>query len=122
MFLSRLLDGFTVLLFSASIPGKATIGHGTRVEHRGIGVVINKEASIGQRCSIGVHVVIGGKGAGTHGCPIIGDDVIIGAGAKILGPISVGSGSTIGSNAVVISDVPEGSLAVGVPARILRNG
>jgi serine O-acetyltransferase len=42
----------------------------------------------------------------------------VGAGAKVLGPVWIGDGAQVGANAVVIADVPPGSVAVGVPARI----
>jgi len=48
--------------------------------------------------------------------PIIGNNVDIGAGAKILGPIRIGDNVRIGANAVVLRDVPDNSIAVGVPA------
>ena len=50
--------------------------------------------------------------------PIIGNRVDIGAGAKLLGPIKIGDDVIIGANAVVITDVPNNSIAVGVPAII----
>lgn len=50
---------------------------------------------------------------------IIEDDVRIGAGAVILNNPHIGKGAKIGANAVVIGDVPAGSTAVGVPARII---
>jgi serine O-acetyltransferase len=50
--------------------------------------------------------------------PVVEDDVTIGAGAKVLGPVTLRFGSRVGANAVVLEDVPEGALAVGVPARI----
>ncbi len=45
---------------------------------------------------------------------------MIGAGAVILGDISIGDNSIIGANAVVLEDVPENSIALGVPAVIKR--
>ena len=51
--------------------------------------------------------------------PVIGDNVYIGAGARVLGRIKVGSNVSIGANAVVLDDVPDHSVAVGVPARDL---
>jgi len=56
----------------------------------------------------------------THGKrhPTLGDRVVVGAGAKVLGAVWVGDDAQIGANAVVVKDVPEGSVAVGVPARV----
>ena len=51
--------------------------------------------------------------------PTLEDGVIIGAGAQVLGDITVGKGARVGGNAVVIKSVPENSVAVGVPARIV---
>jgi serine O-acetyltransferase len=117
--LPRIFEGMTYLIFNCSVPVTATIGAGSRCEHRGVGVVIHPHARIGERCRIHAHVVVGGAAGGTVGVPVIGDNVIIGAGAKVLGPISIGNDVTIGANAVVLADVPAGSTAVGVPARLV---
>lgn len=37
------------------------------------------------------------------------------------GGVRIGDGASIGANAVVISDVPAFSVAVGVPAKIVKN-
>lgn len=52
--------------------------------------------------------------------PVIGNNVTIGAGAVIMGPSVVGDGAVIGANSVVVSDVPANSVAVGIPARVIR--
>lgn len=52
---------------------------------------------------------------------IIGDNVWIGAGSVILPGITIGRGSVIGAGSVVTSNIPENQLAVGVPARLVRN-
>jgi serine O-acetyltransferase len=49
--------------------------------------------------------------------PVIGDGVTIGAGAKVLGGIHVGEGARIGANSVVLHAIPAHALAVGAPAR-----
>ncbi len=51
---------------------------------------------------------------------VIGDNVWIGEGVCILKGVTVGSGSIIGSNAVVTKDIPENSIAVGIPARVVK--
>lgn len=51
---------------------------------------------------------------------IIGDDVWIGDNAVIIGPVSIGRGSIIGANSVVRRDVPDQTIAAGVPARPIK--
>ncbi|MFT3922428.1 MAG: sugar O-acetyltransferase [Myxococcales bacterium] len=50
----------------------------------------------------------------------IGDGAWIGAGAILCPGVSVGAGAVVGAGSVVITDVPEGMLAVGNPARLVR--
>jgi acetyltransferase-like isoleucine patch superfamily enzyme len=45
----------------------------------------------------------------------------IGAGAIVLDGVTIGRGSCIGAGAVVSQSIPPHSLAVGVPARVIRN-
>lgn len=51
---------------------------------------------------------------------IIGDDVWIGGRVIILPGVTIGKGSIIGAGAVVSRDIPEYSVAAGVPARVVR--
>ncbi|MCQ4342348.1 MAG: DapH/DapD/GlmU-related protein [Sulfolobaceae archaeon] len=69
---------------------------------------------IGDRVTIGHNAVI-------HGAKI-GSSVIIGMGAIVLNGARIGSYSIIGAGAVVTqgTEIPEGSLALGVPARVVR--
>ena len=43
------------------------------------------------------------------------------AGAKVIGGIEVGENASIGANAVVLKTVPANAVAVGVPAKILKD-
>ena len=51
----------------------------------------------------------------------IGDDVWVGANVTILRGSHIGAGSVIAAGAVVRGDVPPGTVAGGVPARVLRH-
>jgi carbonic anhydrase/acetyltransferase-like protein (isoleucine patch superfamily) len=77
-------------------------------------------ADPGIPCSVGCRVTVGHR-AILHGC-VIEDDCLIGMGAIVLNGARVGQGSVIGAGALVKESmsVPAGSVAIGVPARIVR--
>lgn len=55
------------------------------------------------------------------GSPItIGDNVWLGGGVIVVPGVTIGSDTVIGAGAVVTKDIPPGSLAVGNPARVIR--
>ena len=49
----------------------------------------------------------------------VGAGAWLGAGAKILDGVAIGDGAVIGAGAVVRETVPAGSIAVGIPARVV---
>ena len=51
---------------------------------------------------------------------IIGDDVWIGANTVIMPGVSIGKGSIIGAGAIVKDSIPPYSVAVGVPAKVIK--
>lgn len=104
---------------SCQISYKSVIGEGVVFPHP-IGIVIGEGVRIGKGVKIWQQVTIGSHGKNNKclAYPIIGDNVKIFSGAKIFGDIKIGNDSVIGANAVVINDVPENSVAVGVPAKI----
>lgn len=54
------------------------------------------------------------------GTIVIGDNVHIGTNAIIMPGVSIGSNCVIGCGAVVTKDIPDNSIAVGVPARVIK--
>lgn len=112
------LNHFIILITSAIELNRETkIGKDLHIIHSG-NIHIHPDTVIGDRCGILHDVTIGTNMK--PGAPIIGNDVFIGAGAKVLGKISIGDGAKIAANSVVINDVPPGTTAIGVPARVLR--
>jgi acetyltransferase-like isoleucine patch superfamily enzyme len=51
---------------------------------------------------------------------VLGDNVWLGTGAKVLDGVTIGRDVVVGANAVVNADLPDGAIAAGVPARVLR--
>jgi carbonic anhydrase/acetyltransferase-like protein (isoleucine patch superfamily) len=93
------------------------IGEGSSVqEHCQIHGNPGKPTIIGKNVSIGHSAII-------HAAKV-DDLVIVGMNSCILDGAEIGSGSIVGAGAVVTENmkIPEGSLVVGVPARIIRQG
>ncbi len=53
------------------------------------------------------------------GCIEIGSNVFVGANVTLLYDVRIGENSIIGAGSVVTKDIPAGSVAVGVPARVI---
>lgn len=51
---------------------------------------------------------------------IIGNDVWLGADVKVLSGVTIGDGCIVGAGSVVTSDLPAYSIAVGVPAKVIK--
>ena len=117
---ARLLSHLNRFLTSIEIHPGAKIGKRFFIDH-GMGVVIGETTEIGDDCLLYQGVTLGGTGKDKgkrH--PTLGNNVVVGAGAKVLGPIKIGNNSKIGANSVVLKSVPENSIVVGVPGRIIK--
>ncbi len=113
---------------SAVVATDVTLGAGTVVM---AGAVINTGSRIGE------HAIFNTNSSVDHDCEIqdfagvlpgatLGGNVTVGSfsvvalGARIIHGIRVGSHSVIGAGATAVSDVPDSSIFVGTPARLLR--
>ena len=105
--------------YGFQIPSTTEIGEGFYIGHCGT-IVINGKAKIGKNCNITHNVTIGQANRGKlKGYPLIGDNVWIGTGSVIVGNINIGSNVLIAPNSFVNIDVPENSLVVGNPCKIV---
>ena len=89
--------------------GGVTIGDGTQIGHNVVLATLNHSLDPAHREDV-------------IPAPIyIGRNVWIGANAVILPGVSIGDGAVIAAGAVVTKDVPENTVAGGVPARVMKS-
>jgi sugar O-acyltransferase (sialic acid O-acetyltransferase NeuD family) len=115
---------------TATVSRKSTLGEGTSLNigcivagYTQVGryVQVNRGATIGHHTTIEDFVTIQ-PGVNLAGNCHIGSHTYIGIGATIVDGVRVGAHSIVGAGAVVTKDLPERVLALGVPARIEKEG
>jgi serine O-acetyltransferase len=109
------LEKLVQVIAGIELPCEVDLGKDFVIDHFG-GIVISGYAKFGDHCRIRGGCVVGLARVEDPCAPVCGDHVDIGAGAKLLGRIRIGNNVRIGANAVVVTDVPDDSIAVGVPA------
>jgi serine O-acetyltransferase len=110
---------WTGIVTGVHMPREVTIGRRFHIIHADGSLSIHPHTIIGDDVGVMHNVTIGTNMSAA--VPTIGNKVFIGVGAVILGGIKVGDGANIAANSLVMSDVPAGSVAIGVPARIWKN-
>lgn len=121
--------GFLKLIHPfACISKRVSIGNGTVIMP---GVIINAD------CRIGSHVIINTNSSIDHDCEVedfvhvspnvalsggvrVGEGTHIGVGASVIPGVKIGKWVTIGAGSVIIRDIPDYSVVVGNPGRIIR--
>ncbi|MEE4208196.1 MAG: DapH/DapD/GlmU-related protein [Parvularcula sp.] len=111
---------FWSVVTGCDLPLNVEIGGGLIMPHPN-GIVVHPDARIGKNCLLGQQVTLGVAGGGKKGAPTLLDGADVSAGAKVLGPVTIGRRALVGANAVVLQDVPDGMVAVGIPARIISS-
>jgi serine O-acetyltransferase len=117
-FANRLLRLMETAFFAIEIASDAELGPGVLFMHT-VGTVVGSQAKIGAGCILLGNNTIGAAEQG--GAPSIGAGTIIGAGVRVLGAVQIGENCALGANAVVLSDIPAGKVAVGIPARVIKD-
>ena len=126
----QLVSTIATLELVAMEGGTLEIGDRTLVNY-GCSIAAAERVRIGQRCLIGTHAII--MDNDFHRVEperrlewpdsrpiIIEDNVWIGARVIVLAGVTIGEGSCIGAGSVVNAAIPPRSMAVGVPARVIR--
>jgi len=100
------------VLYICQIHPSVAIGKPVHFGH-GLSMVIGRHSIIGNRVNLTHNITIA---AGSK----IGDNVFIGPGAVIVNPVTIGNNVRIGANATITKNVPDNTLAIGVPATYRR--
>jgi acetyltransferase-like isoleucine patch superfamily enzyme len=127
----RLVSTIATLELVSNPDGLLEIGSGTFINY-GCSIAASQLVRIGPRCNIGTHVIMMDndfhrleperRQERPESAPIVlGENVWLGARVIVLKGVTIGDGTVIGAGSVVVSDIPPRSLAVGVPARVIRN-
>jgi sugar O-acyltransferase (sialic acid O-acetyltransferase NeuD family) len=113
----------------AFVAANARVGEGSQVLAQaavctevqvGPASIINTSASVDHESILGrgIHIA---PGATIAGCVEVGDFTMVGSGAVVLPRIRIGRNVLVGAGAVVTKDIPENTVALGNPARVVRD-
>lgn len=105
----KIKDGCNVLS-GATLSNDVTVGTGVIIYYN---CLLTHDVIVGDFVEISPNVTLLGK------C-VIGNDCQIGAGSIIFPNIRIGNNVKIGAGAVVLKDLPDNCVAVGVPAKIIK--
>lgn len=109
-------------VLGVELPWNLKVGSGLTLFH-GQSLVVNDNTVIGENCTLRHCTTIGNKQLSDltfSSCPVIGDNVDIGSNVCIIGPIKIGNNVKIGAGTVVTKDVPDNSIIVGNPFKIIN--
>lgn len=105
--------------YGFQIPYSVEIDRGFSINHWGR-IIINEDVIIGKNVSISTGVVLGKEFRGKReGAPIIKNEVFIGANAVVVGKVVIGNNVLIAPNSYINFDVPDNSIVIGNPAKIV---
>ena len=111
------LRKFNLLSQKYRIYIKSKVEHNLKIWHENI--IINPYAKIGNNVQLHGNNCIGNDGKDLKKCPIIGDNVWIGINAVVVGKIEIGNDVLIAPNSYVNFNVPDHSIVIGNPGRII---
>ena len=115
----KILSKLNTILFAVKIPYSIPIGKGTKFAAGGMCLNLNAK-SIGDNCTIGTGCVMM-RSFPYKELPKIGNNVYIGSNSTVIGNIQIGNNVIVGAGSVVVKNIPDNSVVVGNPARIIRN-
>jgi sugar O-acyltransferase (sialic acid O-acetyltransferase NeuD family) len=117
-----LVDPTSVLARTASVDEGAVLNAAAAIA---AATRIGRFAHVNRSASIGHHNVVEDYATLGPGCVLaghvrVGRGAFVGAGAVCAPKVSIGANAIVGAGAVVVRDIPAGAVAVGNPAKVVR--
>lgn len=99
--------------------GGVTIGEGCQIGYSSMILSHSSHNAIRLNGENYIHMDINERVGYIHKPVVVGDYTFIGGGACIMPGVTIGKGCVVGVNSVVTKDIPDYSIVVGIPARII---
>ena len=119
---------FSHLRPGARIASGARLGNYAEVKNSSIGEGVQMhhfsymgDAEVGAGTNVGAGTITCNFDGNRKHRTKIGKGVFLGSDTMLRAPVELGDGSATGAGSVVTRDVPAGKVAVGVPARVIRD-
>ena len=93
------------------------VGRGSKVPH----LSYVGDAEIGEDANLGAGTITANYDGVNKHRTTIGDRAFTGVNTNLIAPVTIGDGAYLGAASVVNKDIPPGKLAVGMPARVIRD-
>src|SRR5215216_2753945 len=93
------------------------VGRGSKVPH----LSYVGDAEIGENANLGAGTITANYDGVKKNRTTIGDGAFTGVNTNLIAPVTIGDGAYLGAGSVVNKDIPPGKLAIGVPARVIRD-
>ncbi|TCJ20281.1 UDP-N-acetylglucosamine diphosphorylase/glucosamine-1-phosphate N-acetyltransferase [Rubrobacter taiwanensis] len=93
------------------------VGAGSKIPH----LSYVGDAEIGEGVNLGAGTITANYDGRNKNRTVIEDGVFTGVNTNLIAPVTIGRGAYLGAGSVVNKDIPPGKLAVGMPARVIRD-
>lgn len=114
IFASRAARKYGLEILTENIGPGLYLGHAHNIN-------VHPNAVVGKNCNLNKGCTLGKENRGKReGAPVLGDNVWVGTNSVVVGNIHIGNDVLIAPNAYVNFDVPDHSIVLGNPGKIIR--
>ncbi len=110
------ISEFSIIDYGVILCPNTSVSSGAKI---GMNVLINNSSIIGHDVEIGINSVVSSM-VNLGGSSKVGDNSYIGMGSQIKESVTIGNNAIIGMGSIVTSDIPDNVIAMGYPAKVLK--